>query len=196
MELADLAPGEAAEMNEKDLLAVTERDGVVVASFRGDLVDRKKVADLVGAFGRLACASQTTVVLDCSQARHIGSPALKPILRLHKVLKRRGGGLALCTLSPELAEVYRITRLDRFVPVHGSLDAALAAVSPHTSAPVPSCAHCPWPVEGKCLLCGTAFCEDHGSPYSRLCRRHRWVGWVAALLFIAGMVLLRRLLPF
>ena len=85
-------------------------------------------------------------------------------------------------------------RLEQVGLRQSSLESALATVSARTAQPVPACSQCAWPREGQCLLCGTIFCGDHGSRYSRLCRRHRWVGWLAAVIFIAGMILLRRLL--
>jgi anti-sigma B factor antagonist len=182
-------------MKARERLDITERDGVVVASLVDRrLLDREAVAELGATFGRIAGGAQASVVLDCSRVEHLSSAALKSILRLNKVLKKHGGGLTLCGLQPELAEVFRITRLDQVLAVKDSLEAALATVSARAVQPVPACSHCPWPCQGRCLLCGTGFCEDHGSPYSRLCRRHRWVGWLVAIAFIAGMILLRWLL--
>jgi anti-sigma B factor antagonist len=182
-------------MKTRERLDISERNGVVVASLLDrKLLDREALAELGAAFGRIACGAQATVVLDCSRVEHLSSAALKSILRLHKVLKKHGGGLTLCGLQPTLAEVFRITRLDQLLVVKDSLEAALATVSARAVPPVPACPHCAWPCQARCLLCGRGFCEDHGSPYSRLCRRHRWVGWLVAIAFIAGMILLRRLL--
>jgi hypothetical protein len=93
-----------------------------------------------------------------------------------------------------LQEVFQITRLDHFFSVADSVEAALPGLPARPAEPPPSCAQCAWPREVRCLLCGTGFCEDHGSLWSRLCGRHRWVGWVAALALVGGVVLVRALL--
>jgi anti-anti-sigma factor len=179
-------------MKPKKRLEVTERDGVVVASFLcKNCLGKEAVADLGAELARLAAGEQAAVILDCSRLEHLDSGSLKFIIRLHKALKRRGGGLAICRLPPTLREVFRITRLDYFFAVEDSVEAALPGLSPRPSEPPPACALCAWPRAARCLLCGTGFCEDHGSVWSRLCRRHRWVVWVAALALVGGVVLVR-----
>jgi anti-anti-sigma factor len=177
-------------MKSKERLEVAERGGVVVASFLGPkCLGEEAIANLRLVFGRLAGGPQAVMILDCSRLGYLDSGSLKFVIRLHKVLHRRGGGLTLCGLHPTLAEVFRITRLDRVVPVKDSVGSALEGLSPHPAEPLPPCSLCPWPRQGRCLLCREAFCEEHGSLWSRLCRRHRWVGWLAAVALLVGLVL-------
>jgi anti-anti-sigma factor len=178
----------------KGQLEVSDRDGVVLASFLGkNCLGEQAVADLGAECARLA-GSQPVVVLDCSRLEHLGSAALKVLVRLHKVLKKRGGGLTLCRLPPVLREVFGITRLDHFFAVADSLEAALAGLAGLSAEPAPPCALCAWPRAARCLVCGTGFCDEHGWPLSRLCGKHRWLGWLATAAFVGGAALLGALL--
>jgi hypothetical protein len=139
------------------------------------------------------------VVLDCAGVELLDSRALGPILRLNRVLGRRGAALTVCGLNAPLREVFRITRLDRFLVVGDSVAGALAAFPDRpvaeSSRPLPCCACCAWPCEAECRVCGARFCDEHGYVAARTCRRHRWVAWVglavAGLALVAGVVILR-----
>jgi anti-anti-sigma factor len=183
------------EMKPKERLKFSERDGVVVATFLcKNCLGKEAVADLGAELAGLAAGGQAGVILDCSRLEHLDSGSLKFIVRLHKALKRRGGGLAICRLPPTLREVFRITRLDDVVPVVDSVEAALPGLSARPAEAPPGCALCAWPRAAQCLLCGRGFCEGHGSVWGRLCRGHGWVVWVAALALVCGVVLVRALL--
>ncbi len=179
-------------MKPKQRLEITEREGKVVASFLGkDCLGTEAVAELDRQAAPLAGGAVVAVVLDFSRIEHLDSKALKVLLRLHRVLKRRGGGLTLCGLKGTLAEVFRITKLDHIFRVKDSLVEALADPPGRSGEALPTCPRCAWPGEGRCLLCGTTFCDEHGSLRSRLCGRHRWVAWAALAFLVAGLVLLR-----
>lgn len=69
------------------------------------------------------------VVLDLQHADYSGSLAITFFLKLWKEVKRRGGKMALCHVSPHEREILRLCNLDRLWPVFKSRNAALAAVT-------------------------------------------------------------------
>jgi anti-anti-sigma factor len=179
------------EMNQKGVLAIKERDGFVVVSFlEKNCLGEATVAELDAEFGRLACGSALTILLDLSHVEHLDSASFKVIIRLRRVLKKRGGSLILCALPPTLAEVFRITKLDQFFSVKESVEAARVGLLATHSKPIPPCPLCTWPQMGQCAVCGTAFCEEHGSPRRRLCQKHRWLGWIPFIVFVGVLVFL------
>ena len=84
-------------------------DAPVVARFgalvNADAIDR--ISDLIGEEpGR-------SIVLDLSATTYITSAALARMINLKKRLFARRGRLLIRNLHPDLAEVFRITRLDQ-----------------------------------------------------------------------------------
>jgi anti-anti-sigma factor len=178
-------------MKTNGLLAISEKDGFLVASFRvKNCLGSEAIAELCTECGQLAGGSKLTVLLDCSRIEHLDSGSLKVILRLHRTLKKRGGGLTLCALPPTLAEVFRITKLDQFFSVKESVEATRMGLTAQQDKPLASCPLCTWPQMGQCVVCETAFCEEHGSPRRRLCLRHRWISWIPFIVFLVVLVFL------
>jgi anti-sigma B factor antagonist len=179
-------------MNQKGaLLEIEERDGFVVVSFlRKNCLGEEVVAELHSEFGRLARGSALTVLIDLSEIEHLDSGSLKLIIRLHRVLKKRGGSLTLCRLPPVLAEVFRITKLDQLFSVKESIAAARIGPTARQNEPTAACFLCTWPQMAKCVVCDTIFCEEHGSPRRRLCLKHRWIGWIPFIVFVVVLVFL------
>jgi len=67
------------------------------------------------------------VVLSLAKVTYLNSSALGSLLVFEVKLKRRGGELKLCGLSPQVAEVFRITKLDRLFEVYRTEAEALLA---------------------------------------------------------------------
>src|SRR5262245_59830881 len=62
----------------------------------------------------LAVAVQShcqSVVLDFQKVKFLSSSGFRPLLSLHRLLRQQNGKLMLCGLSPEVQEVFEVTRL-------------------------------------------------------------------------------------
>src|SRR5262245_1865293 len=51
------------------------------------------------------------VILDFHKVVYVASAGFRPLLSLHRILREQGGRLILCGLSPEVEEVFEVTRL-------------------------------------------------------------------------------------
>ncbi len=51
------------------------------------------------------------VVLDFSRVTFLSSSGFRPLLSLHRLLRQQTGKLLLCHLSPEVHEIFAVTRL-------------------------------------------------------------------------------------
>jgi len=113
----------------KRRLEVEEIGDVTVVNF----VDRKildeqniqiigqQLLDLVNVEGR------KKLVLNFSNVEYLSSAALGKLITLNKRLKEVAGKLILCSISPEIYEVFEITRLDKFFKIEREEQAALQA---------------------------------------------------------------------
>src|SRR5262249_9014989 len=141
-------------MKSNGLLEVSEKEGLVVASFRvKNCLDRAAMAELGAERGPLAGGSKRTVRLDFSRIENLVSGSLTFILPSRRILKKRGGGLTLCGLPPALAEVFRITRLAQLLTVKESVEAARLGLTARKGEPLASCPLCTWPQMGQCMVC-------------------------------------------
>lgn len=51
------------------------------------------------------------VVLDFMGVRYLSSAGFRPLLRLNRQVRERGGRLVLCQLQPDIKEIFAVTRL-------------------------------------------------------------------------------------
>jgi anti-anti-sigma factor len=69
------------------------------------------------------------LLLDFGDLQYISSAGLRIVLLAAKKMKTAGGKLALCSLNPQIAEVFEISGFARILDIHPSRDAALATLS-------------------------------------------------------------------
>ncbi len=104
----------------------------LVLTFTKPLLNADAVEEAVAAVSSAGCRR---VVLDCRAVRHLVSGSLyphweplKPLLTLRRKLQEEGGRLVLCNLEPGIAEVLRVTRLDKLLEVREDVAAAVAGL--------------------------------------------------------------------
>jgi len=106
---------------------------VVQLSGRLDMVSSSALKDRMHQAlqdGRLA------FVLDCRALDFINSSGLGRLLSVFKDVRLAGGQLVLCSLTPFVDEVMRLTCLDRVFDLHHDRETAMAILS--AAAPIPA----------------------------------------------------------
>ena len=111
---------------------------VDIVALRGHL-DNVATRDLKPALEELLDGGARRVVFDCRGLDYLSLSGLRIMLVVARDLQRRGGLLVVCNVVAELSEIFRLTRMDRIIPVFDSLDAAVAAsrMAPGSAAPHP-----------------------------------------------------------
>lgn len=66
------------------------------------------------------------IVLNFQDVEHLSSSALGMLITLNSRLEDRGGALCLANIAASIAEVFRITRLDRVLTIEPTVADALA----------------------------------------------------------------------
>ncbi|MDE1902624.1 MAG: STAS domain-containing protein [Alphaproteobacteria bacterium] len=69
------------------------------------------------------------LLLDFSDLIYISSAGLRVVLLAAKRLRSANGRLALCSLNPQIAEVFRISGFDAILDIHPSSESALARLA-------------------------------------------------------------------
>ncbi len=69
------------------------------------------------------------VLLDFGELQYISSAGLRIVLLAAKKMNSAGGKLALCSLNPQIAEVFEISGFSNILDIHPSRDAALLVLA-------------------------------------------------------------------
>jgi anti-anti-sigma factor len=69
------------------------------------------------------------LLIDFSELQYISSAGLRTILLAAKRMKASGGRLVLCSLSPQIAEVFDISGFSSILDIQPSHDVAMAQLS-------------------------------------------------------------------
>lgn len=73
--------------------------------------------------------NKNPVVLDLENLSYISSAGLRAILLLTKTASAKGSKLVLCTLPPQVEEVFKISGFDKIIPIYQSRTEAISALS-------------------------------------------------------------------
>jgi anti-sigma B factor antagonist len=73
--------------------------------------------------------SSNAILLDFSALHYISSAGLRVLLIAAKRLRERDGSFALCSLSSNIQEIFKVSGFDAIIKIHGDRAKALEAMS-------------------------------------------------------------------
>jgi anti-sigma B factor antagonist len=97
----------------------------VVVAVSGD-VDVATAPELDARLVELVEAKQTRLVVDLSGVGFLDSSGLGVLIKALKRTREQDGSLDLVVTNDRILKVFRITGLDTVIPIHATLDGALA----------------------------------------------------------------------
>ena len=101
-------------------------DGIMVAIADGR-VDGANAYEFQETLADAIEDTDRAVVLDMGKITYISSAGLRVILLTAKTLKRRDAGLAVCSLTDSIREVFQISGFDKIVSILTSQPDAIAS---------------------------------------------------------------------
>ena len=110
-------------------ITVTEIEDATVVNFE----DRKILEEIsISRIGEelaalVARKPHINLLLSFKNVEHLSSAALGMLITLDKQVQERNGKLRLSDITPQILEVFKITRLNKLFDIRESLDAALAS---------------------------------------------------------------------
>lgn len=72
-----------------------------------------------------ACGPGDHVIFDLSETTFMDCSGVRALLRVHEHVSPRGGSVHLCCPQPGPAKIIAITRIDKCLPTHTSLEEAV-----------------------------------------------------------------------
>lgn len=110
-------------------IKTSESQGVTVVAFVDQkILDTANIHELgEELFNLVDRDGVKSLLLDFGNVEFLSSAALNKLIVLDKKVKTNAGQMRLCNLTPEIQEVFVITRLNQLFEIKDSVDEALAA---------------------------------------------------------------------
>lgn len=110
----------------KLIVATTEREDVTIVTVSGE-VDVYTAPQLRSALEERVAAGHTALIVDLQDVGFLDSTGLGVLVGRAKAVKKLDGWLRVVCTNERIIRLFCITGLDQVIPVHDSVDAALAA---------------------------------------------------------------------
>jgi anti-sigma B factor antagonist len=106
---------------------IEEVGDVTVAKFVDKKILDETNIQIIGnqLFGLVDEDGRTSIILDFSNVEYLSSAALGKLITMDKKVKAASGQLRLCSIRPEIYEVFAITKLNKLFKIHDDQDQAL-----------------------------------------------------------------------
>lgn len=103
---------------------------VTIARFVDKKILDENNIQMIGTqlFGLVEEDGRKKIVLDFSNVEYLSSAALGKLITMEKKVKSAGGKLRLCSIRPEILEVFVITRLNKLFDIKDDQPAALSGL--------------------------------------------------------------------
>ena len=114
--------------NEQSHLKVSTSNGVTVVEFvASKILDELSISEIRDELTLLASQPETTkLLLSFRNVEHLSSAALGVLITLNKQVAERKAKLRLSDITPQIFEVFKITRLNKLFDIHDTAEKALA----------------------------------------------------------------------
>lgn len=109
-------------------LSVRKKGIVSIVEFSDrKILDELSIAEIGDELTGLA-AEQTNpkVLLSFKNVEHLSSAALGMLIKLNKEVAAKGGTLKLSDITPQIFEVFKITRLNKLFDIHETTEKAIS----------------------------------------------------------------------
>ena len=110
-------------------LTITENGEVRVVEFADrKILEELSISEIGDELGRLVDdVPGIKLLLSFANVEHMSSAALGMLITLNKKVADASGVLKLSDIAPQIYEVFKITRLNKRVTIHGTQQEALGA---------------------------------------------------------------------
>jgi anti-sigma B factor antagonist len=116
-------------MQHYNRIVVNQHDEVAIVRFVDRrIVDDQNIQELGEELNRLVeQEGRRLLLLNFEGVDFMSSAALNVLIKLQQKAKAHGGSVRICSLRPEIREVFSMTRLDRMFDIRTTEVAGLAA---------------------------------------------------------------------
>ena len=114
-------------MSDSTYLRFARDDGVGVARIVWPSISEYE-AGVIGAEIEEAASPDWRLIVDMTDVTFVASSGIGMLVKLHQAAKEAGGKLVVCGLNDQLADLMRMTRMDRLFAIVNDVDKARAKI--------------------------------------------------------------------
>ena len=103
---------------------VEPHNGTLVVAVEGR-IDGTNAMEFQSAVHEALGENAGPLLIDCETLSYISSAGLRAFLSIARVLQRREGKFAICSLSGMIAQIFQISGFDQIISVHPTREEAL-----------------------------------------------------------------------
>lgn len=107
---------------------VTENKGVVIAALEGQvrISTQNECYDYLN--GLFKSYAGKTVILDMKDVAYMNSAGIGIVVDTFRMFREVGGRMVLSGLSSDIARLFEMTKLNRFIEIYPSVEEAVAGI--------------------------------------------------------------------
>ncbi len=111
-------------------ISTTAKDGILFIQLDDPrLLDEARIQQVEQELdAAIDATDETRIVMDFSKVQFMSSSMLGKLVKTHKKCKSYKVKLKLCGVTPEIQEVFKITRLDKLFDIEKDAEAARKAI--------------------------------------------------------------------
>ena len=113
-------------VNPKINISVQHRDNATVVSISGHITELE-ADELSNTFDEILESQKYNIVLDLADVAFLSSTGIGQIMRVFRTTRENGGFIRLAQVQPLVAEVFRVTKLDKLLGIYNTIEEALQA---------------------------------------------------------------------
>jgi anti-anti-sigma factor len=111
---------------------ITRYEGIDIVAM-ADRIDSDSAGVLEKALNNLLAEGSKIILCDFSGTSYISSAGLRVLLSVTKTLLRSKGRMALCSLRPNVNEVFTISGFNQIIPIYYTREDAIKMLSGKSS---------------------------------------------------------------
>jgi len=109
-------------------MEITRIDGIDIVSTM-ERVDSESAAVLEEKLNNLVATGSDTILCDFSSTAYISSAGLRVLLSVTKTLARTRGRIVICSLRPNVIQVFTVAGINQIIPVYPTREVAIRTLS-------------------------------------------------------------------
>lgn len=109
-------------------ITIAQRDHIHIITFMRNIFSEEMIHQVQEQLRELITQTDTPhVVLDMSHVNHASSNFLGLMMDVTLKVGHKQGQTRVCHMTPDVKEMFALTHLDRMVPIHDTLESAIAS---------------------------------------------------------------------
>lgn len=111
------------------MLKVEDCNGILICSLNSRHLDIDEANNFLKEINKTLEDPIDQILIDFSGVRYVSSAGIKVLFHLAKTMETKQGTTSLCCVDNKIKKIFKLTTLDKIIPIYENRDQALASFS-------------------------------------------------------------------